>query len=173
VNRGDPGFHDFRHRRLVFRNDHDGRLGDREARPLIRRLLDAAGDHQTDVDTVLHTIGLEAIDQPRRQFILCQADIHVERLGAGPEAFQVFRQKGNPAIHDAQTFPHAIAQNIATVEDGDDRLVPLFQFAIHRNQYVRVARIGEVIVHAVRVFFHHASSFTRVRASQPAMSAAT
>ena len=85
----------------------------------------------------------------------------------------MLRQERDAAIHDPQAFPDAIAQDVPAVEDGHDGFVPLLEFTIHRNQDVRIARIGEIIVNAVRVVFHHASSFTRVRASQPAISAAT
>jgi hypothetical protein len=54
---------DIKRRGLVFWNDDDGGRADDDARTLVGRALDAAGDHQADVDAVAgHVAGGEGVE---------------------------------------------------------------------------------------------------------------
>jgi len=54
-----------------------------------------------------------------------------------------------------QTFPDAVAHQVAAVENGDLRFITMMQFAVDVDPHIRVARIGESVVCSVchRVVF--------------------
>ncbi len=54
-------------RQLPFGNDDDRRAADRQARILIGRALDAARHHQADMHALAHAVGLDHVEQPRRE----------------------------------------------------------------------------------------------------------
>ena len=71
-------------RHLVFRNNHDGRWCDRHLGMLIGRRLDAAGDHQANMDVRGHLVGAQQGVYALSQRRLVGANGEIQRLGTTP-----------------------------------------------------------------------------------------
>ena len=61
-------------------DDDDGGIANGNPRILVGRGLDAAGDHQADMDAIGHGIGGKAVEDAPDQRVRCQANGEVERL---------------------------------------------------------------------------------------------
>ena len=136
-------------RLLVFGNDHDGGLADHHARVLIGRRTDSAGDHQADVDALVHAVGVQCGVETLRQLLPRKADVHRDRLRTLQQAVQVAIEKGEAALVDSKPLPDPVAKHESGIENRDDRLIARLQFAIDVEEDRPVPRIGNV-VHRLR-----------------------
>ncbi len=127
----------------MFGDDDNCWWRNRNARILIGRCLDAARHHKTDVHAIVHLVGIEHGKQPANQFIRFDTDVHVDRLGAFIEPFDVLVEERNTAMVQAQAFPHAVAEDEACIEHRDHSLAALDKLTVDGNQNVLVARIGK------------------------------
>ena len=98
------------------------------------------------MDAVVHGVGAKAGEEPLGEFVARQADIHVDRLGAFVEPVEMRVEERDAAFDQAQSFPDAVAEHEAGIEDRDDRLFARQQRAVDRDENSGVARIVGVIV---------------------------
>ena len=131
-------------RRLVLGNDDDGGRTDRHAWILVWRALQAARDHQTNVDAVAHLVRGEAGEEALHQLRRSQPDVDAQRVRAFVEAVEVLVEERDAAVDDAQALPHAVSEHEACIQHRDCRLGARHQLSVDRDQYVRVARIVDV-----------------------------
>jgi hypothetical protein len=141
-------------RRLVLRGDDDGGAADHEARILVDGGLDAARDHQPQVDTLsfdtVHAVGGQRGVQRVGDLLPRQTDVQRDRARALEQAVQVGVQTDEPAAHQAQALPHAVAEREAAVEHRDPGLVARHELAIDVDEHLLVAGVGYIALGAAR-----------------------
>ena len=139
----------------MFGDDDEIRTADREPWILTRRLLDPSGDHDAHVHTVGHVVRIQRLLNPGRQFLPTHPDIHADRGRTLPQSIEMFVEEHEHTVVQSQSLPHAVTDEIPTVEDGDLRILSVLQFAVDVDPHIRVARIGESVVCSVchRVVF--------------------
>ena len=108
-------------RRLVLGDDHDRGLADHEARVLVGRLLDAARDHQADVRAVGHAVAVERVLHRLDDAVARQADVERDRARALEQPVEMGVEADQPALHQAQPFPDAVAQHEAAESNTETR----------------------------------------------------
>ena len=102
-----------RQRMLLLGADDDGRVADHEVGILVRRGLDAAGDHLADVYVRAHGVGAQGVDDTPGQLFAAQADVQIARAGALLQTVEVLVEEGQAAIVQAQARPHPVTQHQA------------------------------------------------------------
>ena len=90
-----------------------------EARILVGRLLDAARHHQPDVRAVGHAVAVERVLHRLDHTRAGQADVELDRARALEQPVEMGVQADQPALDQAQPFPHAVAQHEARIEHRD------------------------------------------------------
>ena len=109
--------------RLVVGDDDDRGTANRDARILVRRRLDAASDHEPDMDAVGHAIRIESLANGRRQFLAIEPDVEIDGFGSLVQPVQVLVEEGDLPPMEAKPFPDSVAENEAAVEHGYPGLV--------------------------------------------------
>jgi hypothetical protein len=101
------------------------------------------------VDPLRHLIGVERFVEPSGQRLAGQSDVHGDRLGAFEQAIEMKVEEGDPPLVDAQTLPHAVAEDEARIEHRHHRLAARLQIAVDADQDRFVARIGRAVVRSL------------------------
>ncbi len=109
----------FRPGQLPLGDDDDRRGADGQARILVGRALDAARHHQADVHAVAHGVGLDDVEQARRERLAGQADVDAQHLGAVPQAVEVLVEEGDAPAVEPEALPDAVAEHEAGIEHGN------------------------------------------------------
>ena len=138
----------FRPGQLPLGDDDDRRGADGQARILVGRALHAARHHQADVHAVAHGVGLDDVEQARRERLAGHADVDAQHLGAVPQAVEVPVEEGDAPAVEPEAFPDAVAEDEAGIEHGDLGVRTADEFAVDADEDVVVARVADVILRA-------------------------
>ncbi len=76
-------------------------------------------------------------------------EVDIQSGGALPEPVQMLIQKRGATGMNTQSLPDAVAQNESTIENRNGGLGPRDEFAIKRNENIRIAGVIDVIVRAM------------------------
>ena len=95
-----------------------------------------------------HAVLRQRVEDGLRQLGARHADVERDRGRAFVQAVEVRVEADQAALHQAQPFPDAVAEDEAAVEDRDARLVARHELAVDVDQHAVVARVGEVALGA-------------------------
>ena len=141
-------FQDFRIRLLVFGDDGDCRSRHRVAGILVRGLLQAARDHQPDMDAGLacHSIPFKRCFESGTHVIAGHSNVDVDRSRAHEQAVQMAVHECKPSAMHPEPFPDAVAQDPASVKDRDQCLFAGHEVAVEINFCRLVPWVGSEVL---------------------------
>ena len=132
--------------RLVLGDDHDVGPADVVRRMLRRRLLVAAGDHQANMDIVVHVVALDGRPKCGLDTVSVEADVERDRRRPGEQAVEMTIEMGEDSMVETDPLPDAVTDEETRIEDGDLGFVSRKEVTVDVDLDRGVALVGEGLV---------------------------